>query len=76
VGLGNLVGMGPDVALTLALSRRVRDVIVYGPGLLAWQGRWSPSAPRGPLGSERRERGFFLNNSIVPRAIVAGSQRA
>ena len=37
VGLGNLIGMGPDVALALALSRRVRDVIVYGPGLLAWQ---------------------------------------
>jgi putative membrane protein len=37
VGLGKLVGMGPDVALALALSRRVRDVIVYGLGLLAWQ---------------------------------------
>jgi putative membrane protein len=37
VGLGALVGMGPDVALALALSRRVRDLVVYGPGLLAWQ---------------------------------------
>jgi putative membrane protein len=37
VGLGHLIGMPPDVALTLALSRRVRDLVVYGPGLLAWQ---------------------------------------
>jgi putative membrane protein len=36
VGLGALVGMAPDVALALALSRRVRDLVVYGPGLLAW----------------------------------------
>ncbi|MCK7472451.1 MAG: lysylphosphatidylglycerol synthase domain-containing protein [Rhodopseudomonas palustris] len=37
VGLGHLIGMPPDVALVLALSRRVRDLLVYAPGLLAWQ---------------------------------------
>ena len=37
VGLGNLLGLGPDVALALALARRVRDVLVFGPGLVAWQ---------------------------------------
>jgi hypothetical protein len=37
VGLGALVGMGPEVALALALSRRVRDLVLYGPGLLVWQ---------------------------------------
>ena len=37
VGLGALVGMSPDVALALALSRRVRDLVVYSPGLLVWQ---------------------------------------
>ncbi len=37
VGLGALVGMGPEVALALALSRRVRELILYGPGLLVWQ---------------------------------------
>jgi len=52
VGLGNLVGMGPDVALTLALSRRVRDVIVYGPGLLAWQ---ALEARRLHAGARKRE---------------------
>jgi hypothetical protein len=29
--------MGPEVALALALSRRVRDLVLYGPGLLVWQ---------------------------------------
>ena len=37
MGLGALVGMGPEVALALALSRRVRDLALYGPGLLVWQ---------------------------------------
>ncbi len=37
IGLGALVGMGPDVALALALTRRVRDLAIYGPGLIAWQ---------------------------------------
>jgi len=40
---GALLGLGPEVALALALARRVRDVIVFGPALIAWQaieGRW------------------------------------
>jgi hypothetical protein len=34
---GRLLGIGPDIALALALARRVRDVLVLGPGLVAWQ---------------------------------------
>lgn len=34
---GGLIGLGPDVALALALARRVRDLVVFLPGLIAWQ---------------------------------------
>jgi hypothetical protein len=34
---GGLLGLGPDVALALALARRVRDLIVFTPALVAWQ---------------------------------------
>jgi len=35
--LGQAVGLGPDVALSLALIRRMRDLMVGVPGLIAWQ---------------------------------------
>lgn len=35
--LGTLIGLGPEIALALALARRARDVIVFVPALLAWQ---------------------------------------
>jgi glycosyltransferase 2 family protein len=41
--VGALLGIGPEVSLALALSRRVRDVLVFAPALIAWQvleGRW------------------------------------
>jgi putative membrane protein len=34
---GSLLGLGPDVALALALARRVRDLVVFIPALVAWQ---------------------------------------
>jgi len=34
---GALVGLSPDVALALALARRVRDLIVFVPALVLWQ---------------------------------------
>jgi putative membrane protein len=37
LGVGRLLGLPPGVALAIALARRVRDVIVLGPGLIAWQ---------------------------------------
>jgi uncharacterized membrane protein YbhN (UPF0104 family) len=40
---GALLGLGPEVALALALARRVRDLLVFAPALIAWQvleGRW------------------------------------
>jgi len=40
---GNLMGLTPEVATALAVIRRCRDLILYVPGLLAWQiqeGRW------------------------------------
>jgi putative membrane protein len=35
--IGGFLGLPPDVALALALARRARDLILYLPGLLAWQ---------------------------------------
>jgi putative membrane protein len=34
---GGLLGLGPEVALALALARRVRDLVVFVPALVAWQ---------------------------------------
>ncbi len=34
---GALVGLGPEVALALALARRARDLIVFVPALALWQ---------------------------------------
>jgi putative membrane protein len=35
--IGGLLGLTPEVALALALARRARDLILFLPGLLAWQ---------------------------------------
>src|SRR5579883_549309 len=35
--LGHVLGLPPQVALALALVRRARDVLVYGPALALWQ---------------------------------------
>ena len=37
VVIGGLVGLGPDLALALSLARRARDILIFVPGLLAWQ---------------------------------------
>lgn len=34
---GSLLGLGPEIALALALARRVRDLVVFVPALVAWQ---------------------------------------
>ena len=35
--VGSMLGLDPQVALALALSRRVRDLLVFVPGLVSWQ---------------------------------------
>jgi putative membrane protein len=35
--IGALLGLSPEIALALALARRARDLILFLPGLLAWQ---------------------------------------
>ena len=35
--LGGVVGLGPEVALALSLVKRVRELVIGVPGLLAWQ---------------------------------------
>lgn len=34
---GTMLGLDPEVALALALARRVRDVLIFVPGLILWQ---------------------------------------
>jgi hypothetical protein len=36
LGLGALLGLPPEVSAALALTRRIRDLVLYLPGLLAW----------------------------------------
>lgn len=36
LGLGLLLGLPPEVGAALAIARRLRDLIVFLPGLLAW----------------------------------------
>jgi putative membrane protein len=31
---GAMIGLGPEIALAMALARRLRDVVIFGPGLL------------------------------------------
>jgi putative membrane protein len=37
VMLGRVVGLGPDTALALSLAKRVRELVLGIPGLIAWQ---------------------------------------
>nr|MDP9128091.1 flippase-like domain-containing protein [Pseudomonadota bacterium] len=40
---GQMLGLTPDIAVALAVVRRWRDLLLYVPGLVAWQvqeGRW------------------------------------
>jgi putative membrane protein len=37
IGVGLLLGLGPDVALALSLAKRMREVLFGLPSLLAWQ---------------------------------------
>jgi len=36
IGVGLLLGLGPDVALALSLAKRMREVLFGLPSLLAW----------------------------------------
>jgi len=50
LGLGLLLGLAPETALALAIARRIRDLGVFRPGLLAGvgaEGRIAATAPAG-----------------------------
>jgi putative membrane protein len=34
---GTMLGLDPDVALAVGIARRIRDVVIFVPGLLVWQ---------------------------------------
>jgi putative membrane protein len=35
--IGTMLGLDPEVALAVALARRIRDLLVFAPGLVIWQ---------------------------------------
>jgi putative membrane protein len=35
--IGTMLGLDPQMALALAIARRIRDILVFVPGLVAWQ---------------------------------------
>jgi putative membrane protein len=39
LAVGGAVGLAPDAALALALARRARDLMLFVPALVAWQGQ-------------------------------------
>lgn len=52
VAIGTMLGLSPEASLALALSRRLRDLILYVPALILWQWiegrRLFPAARRHP----------------------------
>lgn len=53
VAVGGALGLGPDTALAVALSRRARDLLVFVPALVVWQ--WQEA--RAVLGPRRARVG-------------------
>jgi putative membrane protein len=46
---GHLLGLTPEIATALAMIRRCRDLLLYVPGLVAWQiqeGKWLIAKPK------------------------------
>ena len=79
--LGGVVGLGPDVALALSLVKRVRELVIGVPGLLAWQiaegknflagrtaRRRAASAPAGPAEPTRPSRETTVHPESEPWA--------
>ena len=56
--VGGFIGLSPETALALALARRVRDLVIFLPPLLAWQAIEGRRLLRG-----RRRRGWPAEQS-------------
>ena len=48
--IGGLLGFDPPTCLALAGARRVRDLLFYLPGLLAWQ--WAAGSAKRPRATQ------------------------
>ncbi len=76
--LGSMVGLGPEVALALSLVKRVRELVIGVPGLLAWQ--LAEGKNLLSRGGARRRAGDAQGPSPEPPAaagpIVRGGRRA
>lgn len=51
---GQMLGLTPDIAAAMAVIRRCRDVLIFVPGLIAWQvqeGRWLLRRSGSPAGN-------------------------
>ncbi|WP_233871734.1 flippase-like domain-containing protein [Paraburkholderia adhaesiva] len=45
--IGGALGLDPAICLALAGARRIRDLVIFVPGLLAWQAAEAPQVPGG-----------------------------
>lgn len=48
--IGGALGLDPALCLALAGARRIRDAVIFVPGLLAWQAAEAPQVPGGLRG--------------------------
>jgi putative membrane protein len=72
---GGILGLGPEIGLALALARRLRDVVVFLPALLAWQAvegrRWWRRARAGAWWGRSRRLGGGPKSAGSTRNVVA-----
>ncbi|QQC64601.1 flippase-like domain-containing protein [Paraburkholderia ginsengisoli] len=67
--IGGALGLDPSTCLALAAARRIRDLLLFVPGLIAWQFAESPKrAARSALDDARAKRG-------EPRSAVSETSR-
>ena len=72
--LGAVVGLGPEVALALSLVKRVRELVIGVPGLLAWQVAEGKNLLM--RGAARPARAADPDGATAPRAYGAKAKRA
>ena len=72
VMLGRVVGLGPETALALSLAKRVRELVLGVPGLIAWQldaaASVIESAARGAAGMSALARRVTQRGRVIQRA--------
>jgi hypothetical protein len=61
--VGGALGLDPSTCLALAAARRIRDLLVFVPGLIAWQ--FAESSNRTLVHGQRGARAVAQSRSAV-----------